>query len=182
MIHTFGITILIATPAFVANMMPVIASKLKIMKILNTPIDNGVSLGGSHILGQNKTWRGLISAIVGSCAMALVLFWINSVFELDDLWIYSSIKHSVLFGVFVGFLVILGDAVGSFIKRRLRIDSGKPFIPIDQIDYIVVFLAGSYPIIQWETNQMLFLIVFAFFANTITNILSYVFGIKQTYW
>jgi CDP-2,3-bis-(O-geranylgeranyl)-sn-glycerol synthase len=45
----------------VANMAPVFFKKIP---ILGAPIDNGKTWRGKRIFGDNKTWRGIIAAIL----------------------------------------------------------------------------------------------------------------------
>lgn len=47
-------------PAYFANMTPVFAQKLDILKFLAKPIDNGRTTEGRAIFGAHKTWRGFI--------------------------------------------------------------------------------------------------------------------------
>ena len=43
-----------------------------------------------------------------------------------------------LIGFLLGFGALLGDALGSFIKRRMGIGRGKPAPILDQIDFLIV--------------------------------------------
>ncbi len=177
-------TLILAIPAFVANMMPVITAKMRIAEKLNSPIDGGRTIKNKRILGNNKTWRGLVSAVMGACVVSVIqyLWYSITASAQSDLWIYSSIARAIFFGSITGVLVIAGDAMGSVIKRQLNIQSGRPFIPLDQTDYMILFLAGTNFIVSWSGNQVVFLLVFALLANTLSNITAYALGIKNTYW
>jgi len=66
------------------------------------PVDNGIKLGdGQRLLGNSKTWRGLCSAV---CITTIVAFFLG-------------IKP--LTGTLFGVIVMAGDLLASFIKRRL---------------------------------------------------------------
>jgi CDP-diglyceride synthetase len=92
----------------VANGAPIITNTL-LGKRLARPIDNGLVLNDSHrLFGNKKTWRGLLSAVFLTTAVAILL-------GLESLT-----------GVLFGILTMTGDLLASFIKRRLgKIESSR---------------------------------------------------------
>lgn len=48
-----------------------------------------------------------------------------------------------LFGGIVGFAALVGDAVKSYFKRRTGRDRGQPWVPFDQLDFVVFGLAAA---------------------------------------
>ena len=48
-------------PAYLANMSPVLVSRW--FSALAVPIDGGKTLWGKRILGDHKTWRGLLAGM-----------------------------------------------------------------------------------------------------------------------
>ncbi|MAZ67419.1 hypothetical protein CL652_01460 [bacterium] len=171
----------LALPAFVANMMPVFARRLRILSSLAVPMDGGRTLRGKRILGGSKTWRGLIVAVFGSVAVVIAQFYVSVPLTIETA-VYDSLPVAVAYGVFVGVLVVTGDSVGSFIKRQCSIESGKPCIPLDQVDYITLFVIGTLPLIAWGVVTAVALILITFFLNLGANALAYATGIKNTYW
>jgi len=171
----------LALPAFVANASPVIANHLKIWQNLATPIDGSRTWKNKPIFGKNKTWRGFIVAVVAASLVALIQYSLDlPLFKSAS--IFNSALYSLGYGVSVGILCMLGDLAGSFIKRLLRIESGRPFIPLDQTDYMLVYLLGTWFIFTWGTGEIIFLLTFTFFINLVTNLFAYNLGIKSTYW
>ncbi len=171
----------LALPAFVANMAPVFAAKFNILPFLDEPIDGGRLLNEKPLLGTNKTWRGVFAAIFAALITVLIQYY--DTFSLTILTsAYDSLLGVIMYGTIVGILVILGDALGSVIKRQLGVESGEPSIPLDQIDYIVVFIIGTLPFTVWGIVPATILIVTTFFLNLGVNALAYVIGIKKTYW
>ncbi len=80
------------------------------------PLDLGLTArDGQRLLGGHKTWRGLIGSIV---AAGLAAVWLGAGFVL---------------GALVAALSLLGDALSSALKRRLRLDPGTDAPFIDQI-------------------------------------------------
>lgn len=130
-------------PAGVANMAPVIVRKLGLLKFLDKPIDFGMMFRGKPLLGSHKTWRGLVSGIIAGIiitgAQALLA---PMPFDLVD---YGSVW--LVLGVLMGAGALVGDAFKSFLKRRIGVPSGSPWLPYDQIDFGVGALVFISPII-----------------------------------
>jgi hypothetical protein len=82
----------------------------------SAPIDCGMTLRDGHrMLGSHKTWRGLVVAILG-CAAVAVLLGMPS-------WL----------GVEFAGLSMLGDAVSSALKRRRGREPGHETPGLDQL-------------------------------------------------
>ena len=171
----------VALPAFVANMAPVVAARLHILPHLATPIDAGRLWRGKPLLGAHKTWRGVVAAVAGAIGVTLLQYSV-----LPPIYIapgaYATLLAAALFGAWVGVLVMAGDALGSVIKRQLGYGSGAPLVPLDQIDYIVLFIVGTLPFVHWTFTSAAVLIVVTCVLNLTVNALAYVTGIKSTYW
>ena len=115
-----------------------------------TPIDFGKNYkDGRRILGDGKTWRGLVLGtlfgMIGGFGLSLAAKLIAPTeynfisFEKLDFTgfpIMIPIIFSICFGA------LFGDIVESFFKRRFGIERGKDWIPFDQMDFIlgVLFL------------------------------------------
>ena len=82
----------------------------------NAAIDGGKLFGdGRPWLGASKTWRGFVGAIVVTAMLAPVL-------GLD-----------AVDGALLGANAMMGDAVASFVKRRLGIRSSGRAFGLDQV-------------------------------------------------
>ncbi|MBF05451.1 hypothetical protein CL644_01975 [bacterium] len=171
----------IALPAFAANMAPVIATRLDIWTFLAKPIDDGYILNGKPLLGKNKMWRGVAAAVMASLIVVLIQYFIQAPVTHITI-VYERMWVTIVYGIMVGILVMTGDALGSVIKRQFGFESGKPLIPLDQIDYIVFFIVGTIPFVAWTLLSASVLIGVTFFLNSIVNAVAYVIGIKKTYW
>ncbi len=172
----------LALPAFAANMMPVVAARLKLLSALDRPIDANLSLRGKPLLGRNKTWRGVAAAVIGGVAVSYIQYLFAMPLETVSTTAFASLPVALFYGCIAGILVMVGDALGSIMKRQLGIASGAPCIPLDQIDYIVVFILGTAFFISWSIPAAALLIVTTFFLNLVANALAYGIGIKNTYW
>jgi CDP-2,3-bis-(O-geranylgeranyl)-sn-glycerol synthase len=157
-------------PAAIANTTPVLFGGGLPMDFRRNWFDN------RRILGDNKTIRGFIVGFVAGFLLGLFTKW----------WLEQKIGVSFAIPYTNGFLqglgVVVGDVVGSFIKRRLKIPSGGPLVVMDQIGFIVFGLAfaridTAYPPIFWLITVPLALVVH-FAANAI----SYTLGWKDVWW
>lgn len=98
-----------------ANATPVIIGRL-LGRRLEAPVDAGTRLrDGRPLFGAHKTWRGLASALLaGAFAGALLpCGWIT--------------------GLGFAALAMAGDLASSFLKRRLRRESGHSQPLLDQL-------------------------------------------------
>jgi len=120
-------------PAYFANMAPVFFKRLD---FLNYPIDFGKKIRKKRIFGKNKTFRGLFFGMI----LAMLVFYIQKIFFLEGFVSFSLIDYSlysVWFGAVIGLVTILGDAIESFFKRQLGKKPGKPWVPFDQLDFVI---------------------------------------------
>lgn len=125
-------------PAYVANMSPVFVQGR--FKALAGPIDGGHTLWGKRILGDHKTWRGLLAGIVAGTLVFELQRLADGAGLLRDLALIDYGAHPVLPGFLMGLGTGVGDAVKSFFKRRIDIPPGASWPVFDQLD----FVAGAY--------------------------------------
>jgi CDP-2,3-bis-(O-geranylgeranyl)-sn-glycerol synthase len=156
-------------PAYVANMSPVLTAK--IVPRWKAPIDGGrMHKDGRRVLGDGKTWRGLVGGAVTAGLTALVLAAIVGAAAPSwlDGWDFGASGYTggpisdqdacdvdvdcapptsapwamFLFGAIVGTFALTGDIVESYAKRRLGRERGAPWFPFDQLDFVVFALIG----------------------------------------
>lgn len=118
-----GLLLLVAT-----NSAPVVASWVA-GKCAAWPLDCGAVLpDGERLLGANKTWRGLAAAILAGAALAA--------------WLAIGPAH----GAAAGAATTAGDALSSFVKRRLRLRPGTWVPLLDQLPEAALPL-----LVAWRT-------------------------------
>ena len=133
-----------------ANMAPVFAMKL--FPHLDARIDGGRNWkDGKPVLGPGKTWRGFIAA----CLLGAITAALQSLIRFVDLaperdlssFFYSrsgGIHGPLILGFMLGLGAILGDSVKSFFKRRTGREGGAPWVPFDQLDFVLGGLLFAY--------------------------------------
>lgn len=159
-----------------------------------TPLDlNKNSIDGDRLIGDGVTWKGLIlGSLFAILISALMWFLIYDPFiydlfpvELQQL-ITITISKNIFFYMFLGFLLgfgaLIGDALGSYIKRRLKIKRGNPAPILDQLDFAVVALFFASFIIPLSLEIIIFVLIFTIFIHLSTNILAYLIGAKDVWY
>lgn len=156
-------TIWFFLPAAVANVVPVLAAYYKWFPSLDKPIDAYKKWGGMRILGDNKTWRGLI---LGTLAGTLI-----GVLQ----------GHGLLLGFAISFGALAGDALKSVIKRRSGINPGKSLPVIDQIDYIIGAVLAAALITRIPAEHIITAILIFGTGSAITSYFGYKMHIKRSF-
>jgi Putative integral membrane protein DUF46. len=100
---------------------------------------------------------------------------------MNILHLYSNYLEGLL--IVSGALV--GDIVGSFVKRRLKIRQGDSLPVFDQIGFIVFaysfyLLFFSPPLNIYPVDFIIYVSLITFFIHILTNLAAYKFGIKST--
>lgn len=122
-------------PAYLANMAPVLVRR--VLPSLAVPLDGGATLRGRRVLGDHKTWRGLLAGVLaGTLAWELQVVIYDAGF-LRGLAILDYATAGLAPGVLLGFGALAGDAVKSFVKRQLDIAPGESWVGPDQLDFMV---------------------------------------------
>lgn len=161
-------------PAGIANMSPVFANKIPLLRDWKTPIDLGKSWHGKRLLGNNKTFRGLAFGTFAGAMTALVIrLFTNPATSLE-------IQATFVFaGAWLGFGALAGDAIESFFKRRLDIPSGQSWFPFDQTDYIIGGLIVIYPIYHPSISLMFTILLLYFGLHLVSSYIGYLLGLKD---
>lgn len=164
-------------PAYFANMAPVFAKKIN---FLNYPLDFGLKLRGKRLLGKNKTFRGLLAGVIAGA----VIYFIQTYFHKLGFTNFSYINYSdygLWLGALIGFVTIIGDAIESFVKRQLDKRPGKPWVPWDQLDFVIAnFIVLSFFMKFTIINLLLTSIVITL-GDIIVQYTGYKLGLKEDF-
>ncbi len=156
------------------------------------PIDLGRSWRGRRILGDGKTWYGLIGGCAAGVALGTILMMVALPFDSENLWGFGSYPAAlgVIFALSLG--ALLGDMGGSFIKRRLNVKRGAKMPVLDQYDFLLgslILLLIFYPdwflSNFWEGNRwiaLLTILVAVPLLHRGVNIIGYRMGRKEVPW
>ncbi len=159
-------------PAYVANSSPVVLGG-------GTPLDFNIMLAdGRRIFGSGKTIRGFVGGVLaGTLAGILVALAYQLPFFPDQ-----STQFIGAFLLSLGTMV--GDAMGSFMKRRFGMESGKQFMP-DTFIFLLVSLIFVFPVADmslFEPFNVAFFLVLTIILHPLTNVLANRIGLKKVPW
>ena len=161
-------------PAYISNPTAVVFGG-------GTPIDFGKNWkDGKRILGDGKTFRGLIGGTACGVIIGIIQMWFPP---------FDFLGNFTLLAIFsLSFGALLGDSVKSFFKRRLGYNRGMKLPFIDQLD----FVAGAWVVtclleLQWFTQNFTLGIIIVILVLTpvlhrITNIIGYYMKLKKEPW
>lgn len=159
--------IALAAPCYLANATPVVVAK--IVKRTH-PMDGGLCfLDGRRILGDGKSIEGFLSGILAGTAMGLALKQV-SLLSVQEAFVLS-----------LG--TMLGDALGSFVKRRLGIERGEPAPLLDQLTFLLVALL-LYQLVYGGLDALavIALVIATPPIHLITNYFAHKLGLKSKPW
>lgn len=153
-----------------------------------TPVDFGKSdKNGIRWIGDGVTWRGLIGGTIIGIITGIIQGLIGpTIIANFGPYIVTPIITDVSSGILIGFLLgfgaLLGDAIGSFLKRRLGIGRGKPAPLLDQLDFLIVALI----LVSFVVELSLFFVVIAVVLTLIIHLLAntgaYLLGLKDVWY
>ncbi len=153
------------------------------LNFLDKPVDFDKKFMGKPFLGSHKTWRGAISGIVLGMLVALVQVWLYKLpFAKEISFLDYSQINIWLFGFLISAGAVFGDLLFAFIKRRLNIEPGGMFMPLDQINYVIgaaIFLTFflKIHIMVWAT-----LFISTFILHILFNKIGYFLGLHKNKW
>ncbi|PWB86823.1 CDP-2,3-bis-(O-geranylgeranyl)-sn-glycerol synthase [Methanobrevibacter thaueri] len=153
-----------------------------------TPVDFGKSdSNGVRWIGDGVTWRGLfagtiIGIITGVIQGYLAPFILPQIGSNLITPIVTSVSNGILIGFLLGFGALLGDALGSFIKRRLGIGRGKPAPILDQLDFLIVALILVSPVVELNLFFIIIAIVLTLVIHLVANGGAYLLGLKDVWY
>ena len=153
-------------PAYVANMAPPF---VRYWKGWNRPISR-------RWLGEHKT---VIGFGIGVLAAVMVTF-----IQARAAWEGALVAHEDwgALGLRFGVGAMAGDVAKSLLKRRLGIAPGDPWIPWDQLDFVLGALAlvGAQAALSWVDLATILLLSVA--GHVLVNHLGYRLGIRDVRW
>jgi CDP-2,3-bis-(O-geranylgeranyl)-sn-glycerol synthase len=157
-------------PAFLGNMTPMMFGGGHPMDFRKNWFD------GRRILGNNKTMRGFAAGFISGFVMGIfVSYWFKSVVDVNLVVPLTN-------GFLQGLGAVTGDAVGSFIKRRLNIPPGGSLIIMDQIGFIIFGLAFARIDTAFPWTYWVIIIPLALVVHFAANAVGYMMGWKDVWW
>ena len=136
------------------------------------PLDAGRFLhDGRRILGDGVTIRGTLGGIaVGAAAGAVQGLLV------------SDVAQGLLVGLLMGLGSMFGDSLGSFAKRRLGLERGRPAPGLDQLGFLVFAIAFASLATRVTLVRVAILLILTPTIHLCTNALAYRMGMKKVWY
>ena len=178
---------IILLPAYVANPLAVLFGG-------GTPVDfKRYWKDGRRILGDGKTWRGLFGGTLSGGVVGIVVVFLldgrTSFFTVRE--IYGGWDYFIFISFWLAFGGLMGDMLGSFIKRRLGLKRGEKAPGLDQWDFIIgafllLLFIPSFVIRNFlsitSAVALLILLLLTPSIHRAVNIVGYRLGLKKEPW
>jgi len=154
-------------PAYCANMAPPF---VKYWRGWNRPIHRAW-------LGGHKTVMGFTFGVV----MGVLIAYAQSQLDFGVRLLWDRAAWLAL-GLTQGLGAMSGDAIKSFFKRRIGIAPGRPWVPADQLDFVIGALIPLSLLVPLSPSDILAILLFTFVADIVVNHVSFYLGIRDTRW
>ncbi len=170
-------------PAWIANATPVLLGGGK-------PIDGGRILSDGHrLFGEGKTIRGFFVGVffgtLTGIGQIIAAPYLSPLMEMY-VTVTPEMQHVLYITLPAVFLLsvgaLLGDLVGSFLKRRINVKSGNPSPVLDQIGFILMALILASPFLQPSVGYVVVIVLITLGIHWISNALGYLLGLKKNPW
>jgi CDP-2,3-bis-(O-geranylgeranyl)-sn-glycerol synthase len=131
----------------------------------------------------SRRWLGDHKTVIGFCAglaVALAVTFAQSKVS----WRGGLLPYArwPLLGLAFGIGSMAGDSFKSFLKRLRGISPGRPWIPMDQLDFVVGSLLLIFPFAMLTWPDIAIILLVSFVGDIMVNHLSYALGIRNTKW
>lgn len=156
------------------------------------PVDFGRSWKGKRILGDGKTWKGLIGGVAAGIILGVVQMGTANYFGSANLWGFGTFESGLIIIVTLSFGALLGDMLGSFMKRRLDFERGASVPILDQYDFLIgaLVLVGivnsswlyNQYFLGWQLLALVFVLIITPVLHRVVNIIGYKLGQKDVPW
>ena len=186
-VQAFFIVLWIMMPAYLANTIAVVTGG-------RFPNNKSKKMGdGNRILGDGKTWSGLLGGTFGGIAIGyLQLNFGNSIIEgiagtnSETLW--GDAPFLIFF--LLAFGALFGDLTASFFKRRQNLTRGDKYPLLDMYDFMVMsllltFILGGGWLQTWifdGTVPLFTLLIATPILHRGVNIIGVKIGLKNEPW
>ena len=156
------------------------AISAKLLPKLDKPVDLNRKFRGRRILGDHKTFRGLISgSLVGTIIYVAQIFFYSRFNFIQEISFFDYSQSFLLIGLIMGFGALFGDMVKSFFKRQLDFKPGQSWFFFDQVDWLIGSLILSWPFTKVSITIILLTIAIGVISHVIVKFLGFVFKLDK---
>lgn len=183
-------TIYLFLPLLVSAALAGFIQRYDLWTPLKRPIDGGATFRGRRLFGDNKTWRGVVCALIG--CVVTVAVQTHVVADCAGSWavIDYARANPLALGIAMGGGAMLGELPNSFIKRQLGVAPGssaagllKPvFYLWDQVDFLIT----SWPLLLFWIRPGWPLVLTSFVLapaiHQVVTLIGFLIGARRRAW
>lgn len=184
-----GLAVLwVLLPAYIAN------SFATLPRGRGPPMDFGrvSARDGRRVLGPSKSWSGFFAGGLAAIPFCLLEAWLILLAP-PNLAVVPVLAPSVAaaapLAAILGFGAMGGDALGSFVKRRLGRESGARTLLLDQLPFVLVpiglglvFYRSLFVSVFGSWEGIFWLLVITLGLHVTFNWVGYKTGLKRVPW
>lgn len=178
-VEVVAVALWLMLPAYIPNNVAVLVGG-------GPPIDGGRRFRGARLLGDGKTWRGLIGGVTAGIVLAIGLNAVEPTVASATSLELPRFPATAVVALPLG--ALLGDISASFVKRRLGAERGAAVPGLDQFDLVIGSL-GLTAIVAWGWLAtvmtgwiLLAVLVVTPLLHFTTNAAAYALGLKDVPW
>jgi CDP-2,3-bis-(O-geranylgeranyl)-sn-glycerol synthase len=147
---------------------------------------------GRRILGPSKSWSGFLFAAIATIPFGLFLAWL--ILVAPPAWqvvpvLAPTVLAALPLAAMLSFGAMIGDALGSFLKRRLDRPSGARTWLLDQLPFVLVpiglglvFFRPLFWSVYGSWVAVLWLLAFTLGLHAAFNWVGFKVGLKKVPW
>ncbi len=177
----------VLTPVYIANAFATLPGGR------GPPLDFGRAWpDGRRVCGPSKSWSGFLAGTLGAAPFALVQAWLVLIAP-PDLQLVPQYGPSVVAAIPVAFILsggaLVGDAFGSFLKRRLGRESGARSVGLDQLPFVLtpiglglVLFPSIFVPTFFSLEALLWILLLTFSLHLSFNWIGFRIGTKKVPW
>ena len=171
---SFVLSWFILFPAYAANSMPVLARGRR-------PLDFGKIWGGKRILGDGKTIEGTAVGTIAGFAVGLAEYYL-----MPSLQFYAGNitipEITPIVAIMIAIGTMVGDIVGSFIKRRKNMPRGGQAPILDRLGFIIAAIIFAYPFVKITLGMIVIMLIITFIIHKASNSFAHKMKLKSVPW
>ncbi|MDR2623607.1 MAG: CDP-2,3-bis-(O-geranylgeranyl)-sn-glycerol synthase [Methanobrevibacter sp.] len=152
-------------PAYIANLSGLVFGGKR-------PVDMGKNFSdGYRIIGNGVTIEGFVCGVLFGTLIGMI-----------EGFIVGNILSGFQIGLLLSLGALVGDAVGSFIKRRLGLSKGNSAPVLDQLDFFVGAILFVSLIVRVPMDYVIIGIILTLILHLVSNTIAYLLGIKDVWY
>ncbi len=172
-IETFIAAIWLMLPAYITNSSAAFFGG-------KTPIDGGIYWGKNRLLGDGKTYEGFLKGF--SCGFIIGI--IQQLFS----GAFCPFPYFIVSIVCLSAGAMLGDLLGSLIKRKMGLKRGAPLPLVDQLDFVagawllLLLFARDWFFVAFSLDVIIAVLIITPLLHLSANYIAFKIGKKKVPW